>query len=114
MVIIYEDLTKKSLRKHLYEISNFLNFKVDQNRIECAIKYSEGKVHRKEKCISTKAPTYLYTQDGNITKDIFTKEQRREINISIDRVSRALVKRGFNPLPLSDYKDTKIDLKICT
>ena len=118
MVIIYENLTE--LRPHIHDILSFLNFTTDSSRIDCTIKYSEGRFHRKEKCVTKKVMNYQhkmhsipYSQDSKIANNIFTKDHRREINAVIDRVNRALIKRGFKPLPLYEYKNTKIKLKVC-
>ena len=120
MVVVYENLTKDMLRHHLYDILDFMNFKVDLRRIECTIKHSEGKFHRNQTCIMKKVgdrgnEDYSTSDEKNndITNDIFTNEHKLVINMAIDTVNEALVKRGFNPLPIDDYKNTKIKLKIC-
>ena len=122
MVVVYENLTNNDmLRHHLYDILDFMNFKVDLSRIECTIKHSEGKFHRNHHtCIKKKVTdrgnedysTY-YEKNNDITNDIFTNDHKLVINMAIDTVNEALVKRGFNPLPIDDYKNTKIKLKIC-
>ena len=120
MVIIYENITNNMLRNHLYDILDFLNLKVDLSRIECTIKHSEGEFHRKETCIKGKIPdrrnedySILYEKNNDITNEIFTNDHKLKINLAIDTVNEALIKRGFNPLPIDEYKNTKIKLKIC-
>ena len=98
-----------------------MNFTTDLNRIECTLKYYEGHFHRKDICYSNNVVYQrinLHSKERNqhniIKSDIFTKSQHLIINAAIDRVNSALVKRGFNQLPLHEYKNTKIKLKICT
>ena len=120
MIVIYENLTNKLHQQHLYDILNFLNFTVDLSRIECTIKHSEGKFHRKEKCIKKKFPDrenedYFISdeQNNNTTNDIFTDDHKHKINMAIENVNELLVKRGFTLLPINEYKSTKIKLKLC-
>ena len=120
MVIIYENLTGNLFRTHMNDMLTFLNFTANSNRIDCTMKYSEGRFHRKEKCVTNKLMKHQHkmhsipcSRDSKIANNIFTKDHRREINAVIDGVNRALVKRGFKPLPSNEYKNTKIKLKVC-
>ena len=120
LVVVYEDLKTGLLRKALDDISIFLNFTIDENRLDCTIVHSEGKFHRKEKCINAKFrdgqnADYLIFEDQNksLTKDIFSSENRLKINAAIDNVNQAIVNRGLKSLPLEEYKDTTIKLRLC-
>ena len=130
MIVIFEQLTKKGfLNQTLEQLSEFLNFEFDENRLSCTIKHSEGSFHRKEKCIRRKRlPTNIIktrNQDiilnsdfnnsiGNETaNDIFTNQQKDKINLAIRNVNDAINKRGLTPLPLSDYENTVIRLNLC-
>ena len=130
MIVIFEQLTKKGfLNQTLEQLSEFLNFEFDENRLSCTIKHSEGRFHRKEKCIRRKRlPTNIIktrNQDiilnsdfnnsiGNETaNDIFTNQQRDKINLAIRNVNDAINKRGLTPLPISDYENTVIRLNLC-
>ena len=127
MVIIFEHLTDKSLLDQtLKDISLFLNFELDENRLECTIKHSEGRFHRKGKCIGRKKALPVKTkkvanEDNTIfssalpnnTNDIFTSKQKQEINLAIRNVNEAIINRDLTQLPLSDYENTVIRLNLC-
>ena len=132
MIVIFEQLTKKDfLNQTLEELSEFLNFEFDENRLSCTIKHSEGRFHRKEKCIRKRVPAAnvrrknvankdiipsfeLSNSNGyNSANDIFTSQQKDKINLAIRNVNDAINKRGLTPLPLSDYENTVIRLNLC-
>ena len=125
MIIIFEQLAKGLLNQTLEDISEFLNFEFDKNRLSCTVKYSEGRFHRKEKCIRKRVPavrTKKVAKDDiilsgslyqNNTNDIFTSEQKHKINLAIRNVNDAITTRGLSPLPLSDYENTVIRLSLC-
>ena len=129
MIVIFEMLTKGgTLSKTLEEVSEFLNFEYDRNRLSCTIKHSEGRFHRKEKCIRKRVPTLRKNKrakddimlirstnisNENNTNDIFTPQQKKKINLAIWNVNEAIIKRGLTSLPLSDYENTVIRLNLC-
>ena len=129
MIVIFEMLTKRGmLNKTLEEVSEFLNFEYDSNRLSCTIKHSEGRFHRKEKCIRKRVPTLRKNKrakddimlisstnisNENNTNDIFTPQQKKKINLAIWNVNEAIIGRGLTPLPLSDYQNTVISLSLC-
>ena len=132
MIIIFEQLTKKDfLHQTLEELSEFLNFEFDENRLSCTIKHSEGRFHRKQKCIRRKRLPVVHKNNvankdmissfefnNSIAKDteandIFTSQQKDKINLAIRNVNDAINKRGLTPLPLSDYENTVIRLNLC-
>ena len=118
LVIVYENLKTEKLRKSLKDISKFLNKKMDDHRLECTILHSEGKFHRKAKCITAKFhdngnSDYLRSENQNLTDDIFSADNRLRINNAIDNVNKAMMSRGFDYLPLKEYKNTTIQLTIC-
>ena len=127
MIVIFEMLTKGLLNQTLEDVSEFLNFEFDSNRLSCTIKYSEGRFHRKEKCIRKRVPTLRRNNSAkdniilnnnsslyeNNTNDIFTTQQKKKINLAIWNVNEAIIKRGLTPLPLSDYQSTVISLSLC-
>ena len=131
MIIIFEQLTKIDfLNQTLEQISEFLNFEFDENRLSCTVKHSEGRFHRKQKCIRRKRlpanrvinvankdiiPSSEFNNSiGNDTaNDIFTNQQKGKINLAIRNVNEAINKRGLTPLPLSDYENTVIRLNLC-
>ena len=123
MVIVFESLTKDSLNETLRDISTFLNFTFDENRIDCTARHSEGRFHRKQRCIRQK-PTVLKKIQGEDTSlsntdypsdlnDIFTEKQKAKINLAIRNVNNAILERGLTPLPISDYENTVISLNLC-
>ena len=139
IIVIYEHITNENLRNEtLKDISTFLNFTLNETRLNCTIKNSEGRLHRKEKCIrkrqqrnspknhkdknrqqknsqkktAKKFPKNLEVKDG--TNNIFTNQQEQQINLAINNVNNAIIKRGLNPLPLSDYENTEIILNMCS
>ena len=130
MIVIFEHLTNKELlHQTLDEISTFLNFASDENRLMCTINHSEGRFHRKEKCIRKKrvvaaaavraknvskddvVSSSSFTNDN--VNDIFTGQQKRKINQAIKNVNDAIVKRDLTPLPIDDYENTVIRLNLC-
>ena len=129
MIVIFEHLTNKELlHQTLDEISTFLNFASDENRLMCTINHSEGRFHRKEKCIRKKRVVAAAVRAKNVSKDdvvssssftndnvndIFTSQQKRKINQAIKNVNDAIVKRDLTPLPIDDYKNTVIRLNLC-
>ena len=125
MIVVFEMLTKVSLNQTLEDVSEFLNFEFDSKRLSCTIKHSEGRFHRKEKCIRKRVPgvrTKKVAKDDiilssisyqNNTNDIFTTEQKHKINLAIRNVNDAITTRGLTPLPLSDYENTVIRLSLC-
>jgi len=125
MIVVFEMLTKVSLNQTLEDISEFLNFEFDSKRLSCTIKHSEGRFHRKQKCIRKRVPTFRknnLAKDDNIlsnslyeknTNDIFTIQQKKKINLAIWNVNEAIIGRGLTPLPLSDYQNTVISLSLC-
>ena len=127
MIVVFEMLTKGSLNQTLEDVSEFLNFEFDRKRLSCTIKHSEGRFHRKEKCIRKRVPTLRKNnpaKDDNIlnntsslfqnnTNDIFTAQQKKKINLAIWNVNEAIIKRSLTPLPLSDYQNTVISLNLC-
>ena len=118
LVIIYENLKTRKLGKSMKDISKFLNQTMDDHRLECTILHSEGKFHRKAKCITAKFhdngnSDYGRSENQTLTDDIFSADNRLRINNAIDNVNKAMIKRGFEFLPLKEYKNTTIQLKIC-
>ena len=123
MVVVFEGLTKDSsvVKTTLNEISTFLGFTPpNEQRIDCTIHHSEGRFHRKQKCIKKKIPvkmnedTYQYEERYHYNlDDIFTKIQKSKINQAIENVNAAIMKRGLTPLPVNDYKNTVVRLNIC-
>ena len=129
MIVIFEHLTNKELlHQTLDEISTFLNFASDENRLMCTINHSEGRFHRKEKCIRKKRVVAAAVRAKNVSKDdvvsssaftndnvndIFTGQQKRKINQAIKNVNDAIVKRDLTPLPIDDYENTVIRLNLC-
>ena len=123
MIVVFEHLTKGLLNETLKEIFTFLNFAFDEERLKCTIKHSEGRFHRKEKCIRKRLPVRkknvakennIYSgSNQNNTNDIFTEQQKLKINLAIQNVNDAIIKRSLNPLPLSNYKNTVIRLNVC-
>ena len=119
LVVVYEKLNTLSLNKTLHDISDFLDRNIDGDRLECTILHSEGKFHRKQKCIAPKfrddnITDYLVSENHTITKDIFSNENRLKINTAIENVNMAMLKRGLDNLPLQEYKETIIQLNLCS
>jgi hypothetical protein len=127
LVVIFEMLTKGLINQTLEDVSEFLNFELDRKRLSCTVKYSEGSFRRKEKCFKKRVPILpnnnLAKDDSlmsnassmyeNYTNDIFTIRQKTTINLAILNVNQAIIKRGFSPLPISDYQSTVIRLGLC-
>ena len=131
LIIVFESLPRGSLNETLKDISAFLNFEFDENRLECTARHSEGRFHRKERCIRHESPvsnkkveandTILLSPDMAIRlallsldpHDIFTEHQKNKVNLAIRNVNNAILERGLKPLPVSDYENTVIGLNLC-
>ena len=122
LIVVFESLPKGSLNETLKDISTFLNFTFDENRLKCTARHSEGQFHRKERCIRQKRTpaSNKNTEDDdslllspNYPHDIFTEVQKNKVNLAIRNVNNAILKRGLKPLPVSDYENTVIDLNLC-
>ena len=130
LVVVYEQLKTRLLRKSLGDISKFLNFTINGHRLQCTILQSEGIFHRKEKCIEAKfrgsrnidgtkmnkaGTEYLIFENENqsLTKDIFSSDNRLKIDAAIDNVNQAIINRGLNSLPVDEYRNTTIKLRLC-
>ena len=96
---MFESLPKGSLNETLKDISTFLNFTFDENRLECTARHSEGRFHRKQRCIPHKPPaSNKKAEDAdsilhspNDPHDIFTELQKNKVNLAIRNVNNAIL-----------------------
>ena len=116
LLISYEELRNDQLMNNLKRISKFLNFKVDQKRISCTIKYRQGKFRRNKTCynihgVEDKLCPKCFIE--NNTFNAFTKKQTIWINSAIRNVKKEIKSNGINPSLISGYENTKVFIDIC-
>ena len=126
MLIHYEDLKDAHFRREtLREISNFLGFEANNERLKCVLRYSYTKFQRKEtKCWGNKGLERNKTNlslfedkdSHRTTKEIFETKHKIWINSAIERVYNAFVKKfGLRSKDsrLLKYKNSIVKVHIC-
>ena len=102
LIIYYEDLKDTLLRENtLKDIGRFLNFKIDDKRLECVLKHPYSKFKRKKKfCDRNKEKTKnigidsdSFDESDSISRQIFEPRHKTLINKAIEKVHNTLVKR---------------------
>lgn len=118
IVVYYENLQKNNF-KDITDLKDILNFTLDENRLKCTVKHQDGQFRRKETCIKKQFENIKYgnpilriqTRDQN--QSIYNEQHNIVINSAILKVKRAIIKRGLNPMPLSNYVNTRINITVC-
>lgn len=109
MVIYYEDLTKKdNLETYILQIANFMNFTIQKERLTCVLKHRKGKFYQNQKCIPRAEKEICDRMEF-----IYSNKQMKWINSAINKVRKAIRKRGLDDSHLQSYKDTNIKLTYC-
>ena len=123
LILYYEDLKDTKLRrKALRDVSNFLDFESDEERLECVLKHPYTKFQRAEKkCFHDKLSINKFGVDScNSNTDslthIFQTNHKTWIDRAITKVHRAMVKRfrlPSNNSSLLNYKNSVVKINIC-
>ena len=108
LVVYYEDLVKTdSLMPTIRKMMTFMNFTIDEDRLNCVSKHGEkGSFYQAVKCVR-KRPS-----DENIDY-IYSKKHIKWINSAIRKVNRAIKDRGFDDTHLRTYENTNVKLNYC-
>ena len=89
LIVHYENIVS-DLELTSRRILKFLNFEADENRIQCLLRSSEGKMKRK----------HIKSREG----DPYTPNQRKRIRNAIQIVDGMLRHYGKETLPLHKYE----------
>ena len=109
MLLYYEKLISDELNSTLVETLSFMNMTINNKRLECAIKHSEGRFPRTEKCI----PKENKKSKCNENEFIYSRKHFIWINAAIRKVRNKIKKRGLDTSSISKYENTNIKLKYC-
>ena len=109
MLIYYEKLISDELKSTLVDTILSMNLTIDSERLECAIKHSEGIFPRIEKCLSKESKK----QKCNENEYIYSRKHIMWVNAAIRKVRRKVKKRGLDTSSISKYENTNIKLKYC-
>ncbi|XP_070561287.1 sialate:O-sulfotransferase 1-like isoform X1 [Ptychodera flava] len=85
-VVFYENIQENAVRE-MKRIVKFVNLTVDENRMVCVRKNTEGNYHRQ------------YSSKAKLYEEILSPEIKRYSQMVMERVSVSLVKHGQNPVP---------------
>ena len=110
MLIYYEKLLSVELKSTLIETVSFMNMTIDNDRLECTIKHSEGSFPRKAKCIK-KGET---KPNCNENDNIFTRKHILWINSTIRKVRSKVKKLGLDISYFKNYENTIVKLRYCS
>ena len=109
MIIYYEELTKKdNLETSILQITNFMNFTIQKERLSCVSKHRKGKFYQNQKCIPR-----AQKEICDRIEFIYSNKQIKFINSAIRKVRKAIRKRGLDDSHMRTYKDTNIKLTYC-
>ena len=108
-VIYYEDLkSPEKLKPILNQVSDFMNFTMDMERLNCVLKHPKGQFLRKETCFDRK------TRPSNNKSDfIYTNQQIVWMNSAIRKVNEEIGKRGLETSHLLSYEDSNLKITYC-
>ena len=107
MIIYYEDLRSTKLANELSNIADFMNLKIDQQRLDCTLMHQEGNFLRKKSCYDIQSKP-----KGRKTGYIYSSQHLVWMNNAIRNVRQETLKRGFRKLP--SYEDSNIQLSFCS
>ena len=109
MLVYYEKLISDELNSTLVDTISFMNMTTDNERLECAMKHSEGRFPRRRKCIAKETTK----QKCNENEYIYSKKHLMWVNAAIRKVRGKVKKRGLDSSCISKYENTNIKLKYC-
>ena len=116
MVVLYENLLNDIKEQTLKDIYSFLNFKVNDARLECVLGHMDNRFKREKKCLKHKLEeNYRKPEKAQSSgQNIFTDHHRIWINSAIRKVKSAIKARGLTTYGVIEYENTSIQLPICT
>ena len=109
MLVYYEKLISDELSSTLVDTISFMNMTIDNERLDCVIKNSEGIFPRTEKCISQESKKPKCDEN----EYIYSRKHFMWINAAIRKVRSKVKKRRLDTSYISKYENTNIKLKYC-
>ena len=88
---------------------SFVNMTAERKRVDCAIKHSEGRFPRKDKCIK-REEIKPKCNDG---ETIYSRKHVLWINSAIRTVESKVFKHGLDFSHMKTYENTVVKLKYC-
>ena len=110
MLIYYEKLLSDELKSTLIKTVSFMNMTIDNDRLECTIKHSEGSFPRKAKCVNEGETKPNCNENGNI----YTRKHILWINSTIRKVRSKVKKLGLDISYFKNYENTIVKLRYCS
>ena len=110
MIIYYEDIIREdNLIPTIKKVTEFMNFTVQKERLDCVSKHRKGKFYQSAKCIPK-------TQKEAGEKDdfVYLKKHVKWINSAIRKVNKAIKNRGFDDSHLRTYENNNVKLTYCS
>ena len=107
MIVHYEDLRSPKLTNELSKIADFMNLKIDQERLEWTLMHPEGNFLRKKSCYDIQSKP-----KGHQSDYIYSNQQLVWINNSIRNVRQEALIRDMGNFP--SYEDSNIQLTYCS
>ena len=86
----------------------FMNFTVDNDRLNCVSKHRKGTFYQAAKCVGKSQ-----TQGIENIDYIYSNKLIRWINSAIRKVQNAMKDRGLDGSHMHSYVNTKVKLKYC-
>ena len=115
LIIRYENLNHKgSLNRILRDVCNFLEFPIDENRLNCALKNECNRYKREKKCLKVSdSPSNGSKNEQLDNSDIFSQKHKLWINAAIRNVNTAICNREMNENSILSYTNTTVKFNIC-
>ena len=126
LLVYYESLTAGFVEQNLKEITTFLDFEWNEQRMKCLSKHNKGKFQRKKACLDKghldlKSVRLNVIQTNNIhdganstnSFDVYTKKHVIWINSAIRKVKHEIERRGLDSSYISNYKNQNVRINIC-
>ena len=87
----------------------FMNFTIDNDRLDCVSKHRKGNFYQSAKCVGEPQKQGI----ENI-QYIYSKKLTKWINSAIRKVQNAMKDRGLEGTHMHTYENTKVKLKYCS
>ena len=110
MPIYYEQLQSDKLKFALSDTVAFMNMTIDNSRLDCTIKHSQGSFPRKEKCIKKEDIKPKCIENENI----YSRKHIIWINYAIRTVRSKVKKLGLDTSYMKNYENTIVNIKYCS
>ena len=108
MLVYYEKLQSDELESTLSDTIAFMNMTIDNKRLDCTIKHSQGIFPRKEKCIKKE------DVQPKCNQSIYSRKHNIWINSAIRTVRSKVKKLGLDNSYMKNYENTIVNIKYCS